>query len=219
MRGMVVAPDAFARQMRLLRTFGYRGLAMHDLLPYLTGEKTGKVVGITFDDGYRNNLDNALPILTRHGFSATCYAVSHALGGANTWDRSLGVPSKPLMTAEDFRVWLAAGMEVGAHSRDHADLTHCTPESASDQIAGCRQDLEDALGTAVRHFCYPYGRFTADHAALVEAAGYDTATTVQRGRTRADDSFFALPRVLVAQSTTLAHLLLKLKTRYEDRHR
>ncbi len=219
LRGMVVSPRAFARQMKLLKLLGYRGLALRELMPYLSGAQRGNVVGITFDDGYRNNLDNALPALHANGFSATCYVVSHALGGTNAWDAQFGVPAKPLMREEDLRAWLDAGMEVGAHSRDHVDLLRCSPEQAHEQIAGCRDDLENALGIEVRHFCYPYGRHNAEHQKLAEAAGYHTATTVQRGRARAGDNLFALPRVLIAQSTHLGHLLLKLKTAYEDKRR
>ncbi|NCX06152.1 MAG: polysaccharide deacetylase family protein, partial [Actinobacteria bacterium] len=54
LRGLVVAPTSFARQMHLLKLLGYQGLSMTDLLPYLRGERVGKVVGITFDDGFLN---------------------------------------------------------------------------------------------------------------------------------------------------------------------
>ncbi|MEN9670911.1 MAG: hypothetical protein RL018_1188, partial [Pseudomonadota bacterium] len=70
-RGLYVSPAAFARQMGWLKFLGYQGLSMTDLQPYLKGEKTGKVVGITFDDGYLNNLTLALPVLQKHGFSST----------------------------------------------------------------------------------------------------------------------------------------------------
>jgi peptidoglycan/xylan/chitin deacetylase (PgdA/CDA1 family) len=61
-RGLYVAPAAFARQMAWLKLLGYKGLSMGALQPYLRGELSGKVVGITFDDGYRNNLTHALPV-------------------------------------------------------------------------------------------------------------------------------------------------------------
>jgi len=79
LRGLIVAPSSFAWQMRLLRWMGYRGLSMHDLEPYLNGHEKGKVVGITFDDGYQNNLQHALPILKKTASplpvmaSATCW--------------------------------------------------------------------------------------------------------------------------------------------------
>lgn len=217
MRGLVVAPGAFARQMALLKALGYCGLAMRDLWPYLTGEKQGKVVGITFDDGYLNNLQHAAPVLQRQGFTATCYAVSGAFGGTNDWDAAAGVPQKRLMALDDWRAWLACGMEVGAHSRHHVDLTQIDPERAQAEIGGCRKDLEQALHTEVRHFCYPYGRYTEAQRQMVEEAGYLSATTVRRGRVQAGEESFALPRVLVAQSTHLLHFWLKLATRYEDK--
>ena len=65
LRGLTVTPERFGRQMGLLRWMGYRGVSINELEPYLRGEKTGKVVGITFDDGYRNNLEHALPVLQR----------------------------------------------------------------------------------------------------------------------------------------------------------
>ena len=66
MRGMHVPPKRFKFQMWLLKLLGYKGLSMRDLKPYLSGKKTGKVIGITFDDGYRNNLENAAPILNKY---------------------------------------------------------------------------------------------------------------------------------------------------------
>jgi len=62
LRGLVVSPSSFSRQMMLLRLLGYKGLSMTALEPYLTGEKSGKVVGLTFDDGYQNNVRHALPV-------------------------------------------------------------------------------------------------------------------------------------------------------------
>lgn len=217
LRGLVVSPGSFARQMWLLRLLGYRGLSMRDLEPYLSGEKRGRVVGITFDDGYQNNLHNALPVLQRHGFTATIYAVSSMIGGTNSWDRGL-VTEKPLMSQKDWQAWLSAGMDVGSHTRTHADLDKLDEAKALDQIQNSRSELEQTLGYEVRHFCYPYGRYRPEHARMAEQAGYRTATTTRRGRVHPGDDPMRLRRVLVAQATNLGHLLLKLVTRYEDRH-
>lgn len=217
MRGLVVAPQTFAWQMRMLALLGFRGLSMRDLEPYRRGERAGKVAGITFDDGYRNNLQHALPVLLRHGFTASCYAVSGQIGGSNKWDGPIGVPSKPLMDQADLRHWTQAGMEVGAHTRDHLDLTKIDLAAARNQIVGCRADLEDALDAPVHHFCYPYGHFDARHVALVRQAGYRTATTMRRGRAAPDADPLRLPRVLVARSTHPGYFFLKLCTAYEDR--
>lgn len=200
LRGLTVTPKGFARQMQLLKTLGWRGLSMSGLLPYLNGEQVGKVVGLTFDDGYRNNLQHALPVLQAHGFAATCYAVSQAFEGRNAWDEPLGIPQKPLLSAREMRAWVEGGMEIGAHSRHHADLTAIDLERAAEEIAGCKSELETMVDREVRHFCYPYGRFGADHVALVREAGYVTATTTVRGRARPGDPMLELPRIMVART-------------------
>ena len=219
MRGLVVSPRSFARQMAMLRLMGYQGVSMRDLEPWLRGERHDRVVGITFDDGYRNNLLQALPVLRRNRFTATCYAVSSAFGDWNTWDAAQGVPKATLMDKSDFKQWLGAGMDVGAHTRRHLDLTTIDDTTALDEIAGSKKELEVTLDTEVRHFCYPYGHFNDAHRAMVASAGYVSATTVRRGRAWPGDDVFALPRVLVSQSNHLGHFLAKLTTGYEDRHR
>lgn len=226
-RSLIVTPSAFARQMATLRLLGYRGVSLRDLEPWLTGEhsdrvvtaRQDKLVGISFDDGYRNNLEYALPVLRANGFTATCYAISDALGASNEWDADKGVQSKPLMTADELRQWIASGMDVGAHTRHHVDLKAQDSDVARDEIFGAKRELEAALGTEVRHFCYPYGSFDASHRAMVEAAGYVSATTVQRGRANSADDRYALPRIPIVHSTTLPVFVAKIATRYEDRHR
>jgi peptidoglycan/xylan/chitin deacetylase (PgdA/CDA1 family) len=216
LRGLVVSPASFARQMRLLRLMGYRGLSMRDLEPYLRGERLGKVVGLTFDDGYQNNVCHALPVLQHHGFTATCYGVSSMIGGTNSWDRGI-VAEKPLMSLNDWCTWRDAGMDIGSHTRIHADLTRLEPRQAQEQIAGSKHELEQALSCEVRHFCYPYGRYTEEHSRLVREAGYASATTTQRGRVRPGDEPYTLKRVLVARATHLLQFALKIATAYEDR--
>lgn len=216
LRGLVVSPQAFRRQMQLLKWMGYTGLSMRNLEPYLCGERQGKVVGITFDDGYQNNLQYALPTLKKMGFSATCYAVSSMLGGQNSWDLGIGVAQKPLMSKENFLEWLAAGMDVGSHTRTHADLTAISLQSAVEQIQGSKIELESALGCEVRHFCYPYGRFNDLHLIEVQRAGYITATTTQRGRVKLGEEQLKLKRVLIAQATSSIHFSLKILSSYED---
>lgn len=216
-RSLYVAPDDFARQMAALSFLGYRGLSMSALMPYLTGEKTGKVVGITFDDGYLNNLTHALPVLTRHGFSSTCYVVSQQVGKTNAWDREAGIAQTPLMNAGHLRRWRAGGQEVGAHTRHHVRLTHADAPTSADEIALCKTELESMLDGPVRHFCYPYGEYTQEHVALARQAGYHTVTTTRRGRCQSGADALQLPRVPVLRATTLPLLWLKVATRYEDR--
>jgi peptidoglycan/xylan/chitin deacetylase (PgdA/CDA1 family) len=218
-RSLYVSSCAFARQMFVLKLLGYQGLSMSALLPYLKGEKTGKVVGITFDDGYLNNLTNALPVLRKHGFSSTCYAVSQKLGKTNDWDHDAGIAPTPLMNASQLRQWLAGGQEVGAHTRHHVRLTQAAASTCVDEISLSKSELEAMTDAPVRHFCYPYGDYTAEHVAMAKAAGFESVTTTQRSRCQSGEDMLQLPRVPVVRSTLLPFFLLKAATAYEDRRR
>lgn len=217
LRSLYVRTGAFGRQMWLLKLLGYRGISMSEAMPYLRGEKTGKVVAITFDDGYLDTLEQALPILNTFGFSATCYFVSGRLGGFNDWDAAALNVNKQLMTKEQMLAWHAAGMEVGAHSRTHPRLTRCSDAQLAEELAGSKVDLEALTGASVTQFCYPYGDLDNRVAEAARKAGFSAATTVQRGRAQPGDDVMLLRRILVSGSNTLIHLLLKLFTRYEDK--
>lgn len=192
---------------------------MTALMPYLRGERKGKVVGITFDDGYLNNLVHAAPVLKQVGFSATCYVVSQLLGKTNVWDVESGIEQTPLMNVSQLRQWQALGNEVGAHTRNHARLLQLNSALARDEIVGCKSELESLLGVPVNHFCYPYGEYNSDHVTIGQEAGYQTVTTTRRGRCLAGEDLLQLPRVPVVRRTSRLALWLKMATRYEDRRR
>lgn len=216
-RSLYVSPKAFARQMALLDFLGYRGLSMSALVPYLLGEKSGKVVGLTFDDGYLNNLTLALPVLQRLGFSSTCYAVSALAGKTNSWDADIGIGQTQLMSNAEMAQWVAGGQEIGSHTKSHVDLTAVALDVATSEINSGTLELTAALQTPIKNFCYPFGRYRPEHIEVVAAGGYATATTTNRGRCHAGCSMLELPRIPVLKSTTLPLLWLKIASRYEDK--
>lgn len=217
LRGLYVRTGAFARQMWLLKLLGYQGLSMSAAMPYLRGEKSGRVAVITFDDGYVDTLEQALPVLNTFGFSATCYVVSGRTGEHNDWDAAALNVRKELMSNEQVKAWQTAGMEVGAHSRTHPRLTACTDAELQSELAGSKADLEALTGAPVTQFCYPYGDLDVRVADAVRQAGYSAATTTQRGRARTGDDPMRLRRILVSGSNMLHLFLIKLLTAYEDK--
>lgn len=206
----LTTPEAFERQMGWLSECGYQALAMRDLEPYLRGEKTGKVVGLTLDAAVAV-AEHALPVLLRHGFTSTCFAISGRLG--TTWTDERGGVPVPLMDARQLRAWVAAGQEVGAYSRHHVDLRTLDDWSAWTEIAGCKDDLEQLTEAPVRHYCYPYGQVAPVLAAMVRAAGYASATTVLpprvMPRSDAGKDLFALPGVSVSATPQPAAVWLR----------
>lgn len=218
-RSLYVSPAAFSRQMALLRMLGYRGVSMTDAMPYLRGEQQGRVAVITLDDGYVDNLESALSVLHRYGFTATCYVVSGRIGEYNVWDaEKLGV-RKPLMSVSQLRAWHDAGMEVGAHTRTHVRLSQCSDQEQRDEIQGCKAELEDNLGAPVTQFCYPYGDHDARAVDVARQAGYAAATTTHRGRASvgAGVDMWRLPRIQVARHHVLPQVAAKVLTGYEDK--
>ena len=218
-RSLYVAPEAFARQMEWLKMLGYTGLSMSDLQPYLLGEKCGKVVGITFDDGYQNNLVHALPVLQKQGFSSTCYVVSGLLGKTNVWDESAGIAQTPLMSESEIRQWKAAGQEIGSHTHQHIDLIAADDQTCRAEMGLGKTELEVLTDQPVNHFCYPYGRYELKHKAIAGELGFVTATTTARSRCHAQMDLLQLPRVPVLRSTSLPIFWLKIATGYEDRRK
>lgn len=219
MRSLHVPPKLFKLQMWLIKILGFKGLSMGDLQPYLTGKKTGKVVGLTFDDGYKNNLTGALPILKKYGFSATCYVVSQNIGGINHWDIDKDIPENPMMDKNEIQQWIDAGMEIGSHTQNHVFLSKIDQKDTITEIKHSKHDLEKMFEVSIEHFCYPYGDYNDSIISITKEAGYQTATTVNRGISNINDNLLTLPRIPITHHT-LAHLfLLKILSKYEDKRR
>ena len=157
--GLEVSAEDFERQVRWLARRGYTGIRASDWARWRR-EGRGlprKPVLLTFDDGYADLTEYALPVLRRHGFSATVFIVTGQVGGTNAWDEARGYASLRLMTADQIRSWAAQGIEFGAHSRTHADLTALPAAQVAEEVVGSRDDLAAILGCPVVSFAYPYG--------------------------------------------------------------
>jgi peptidoglycan/xylan/chitin deacetylase (PgdA/CDA1 family) len=216
MRSLHVSPIKFKFQMWLLKILGYKGISIRELAPYLLGKKHGKVVGITFDDGYQNILINAAPILSKYGFTATSYIVSKRIGRSNEWDMKNHITQRPLMNKYEIEKWLNYGMDIGAHSQTHPDLTNISNQRINKEINQCKLDLEKLFDIKVVDFCYPYGRFNNLVYESTSKAGYFSATTMIRGRASKVADMLELPRIPIT-NRTLPHLFLtKILTSYED---
>ena len=216
MRSLHVSPKKFGFQMWILNMLGYKGLSMRELTPFLEGKK-GKVVGITFDDGYQNNLSNAAPILKKYDFTATCYLVSQRIGNTNSWDLDKDITQRPLMNHAEIEKWLNLGLDIGAHTQTHPLLEKLSYEKSEEEIVNCKSDLEQMFKVHIKDFCYPFGRFDDKHIKILKKAGFITATSMNRGRASTDSNKLILPRIPINHHT-LPHLFLaKILTNYEDR--
>jgi peptidoglycan/xylan/chitin deacetylase (PgdA/CDA1 family) len=195
----------FALQMRYLKMAGYKVLSMSDAVRTLQDGQAvpAKAVVLTFDDAYENFYEYALPHLRAHGFPATVYAISGMLGKKADWLLPDGHEAAALMSAARLRELPAFDIEVGSHSRSHVRLAGLQADRAREEIFSSKTELEDALGSRIDHFCYPYGSHDRQAMDLLAEAGYRSATTCERApASRADDPL-ALPRKAVAWGDSL----------------
>lgn len=201
---ITVTPDRLDAQLRWLRRRGLRGVPVAELLAARARDAAGDLVGLTFDDGYADFVEHALPCLRRWGCGATLFVLPGRLAGDNAWD-PLG-PRKPLLSADGIRHAAAEGVEIGSHGLTHVDLTTADDAVLTAETAGSRALLAELTGAPVTGFCYPYGTVDARAAGAVRAAGYTYACAIDPGPLTGP---YALPRVHVGQRDTSVRLLLK----------
>lgn len=199
--GMFVNPHKFDKQMKLLSRLGYQGVSLEKAMSF--DRKKGRPLAITFDDGYKDNLENALPILVRYGFTATCFVVTSLLGRYNDWRIRNTVPKCSLMSVSDLHEWQSAGMEVGAHSRTHKRLTGLSDHDLRNEVKGSKQELEDILHVEVKYFSYPFGNYDTKCRAVVTSAGFKGAVTATMRRTGPLLDIYALSRIGVMEHSSL----------------
>src|SRR5207248_8382795 len=126
---LTVTPERFAEQVEYLHAHGYRSLTLGQ---WSRSGKDGPAVVLTFDDGYRDFLENAFPILQQHGFTATVFMIPDHVGRAATWSRRFGDPV-PLLSWDEIERLSRAGIEFGSHTASHRPLTALPPRDALEQ--------------------------------------------------------------------------------------
>jgi peptidoglycan/xylan/chitin deacetylase (PgdA/CDA1 family) len=202
---VTVRPERFAQQLRWLRRRGLRGVGMRELLQARRDGRGAGLVGLTFDDGYRDFLTEVVPALDRYGFTATVFVVAGGLGGHNAWDEP--GPRKPLMTAAEVRRVADAGVEIGSHSFSHVQLPEVSDGALFDEVRRSRLLLAEIAGREVTGFCYPYGGVGEREIEAVRAAGYDYACATKTPEALAGRH--AVPRTFIGDRDTSPRLFAK----------
>ncbi len=191
---LAVTPRRFRDQMELLAAAGYEAVGVPEAARRLdAGEPTGSVVGLSFDDGYADVGEHALPVLARLGFSATVYVPTRVIDGSA---RFVWYEQQPPMLGWDEIAELDRGGTLGfeAHTLTHPNLLAVDDASCREEIAGSKAELEERLGRPVTSFCYPAGLFGERERRLVEEAGYGSAASCEPGVNDAGTDRLALRR-------------------------
>jgi peptidoglycan/xylan/chitin deacetylase (PgdA/CDA1 family) len=194
---LTVTPERFRRQVQWLRWRGYKGITPAQWLAWrTTGERLPeRPVLFTFDDAYADCATFAFPVLERFGFRSAIFVISGQVGGTTPWD------GLSMMTMEQIRYWNTHGVEIGAHTRTHPDLTAASEEAVADEVAGSKEDLIKA-GLSPLSFAYPYGSLDQRVQKSVERV-FSLAFTCEEGLNDLRTDPLLLKRTMVQPSDTL----------------
>lgn len=165
--GIWVTPKQFDKQMQYLYKNKYNSIFPEE-------NKKEKDIIITFDDGYESFYWEAFPILSKYGFKAIVFIPSKYIGKNSEWDVNFGKKEIHLSLQQLIEL-KKYGIEIGSHSSNHLELKKLPIEKAKEEIINSKKELEDKLGSEVKYFSFPFGRYNNYLVNLVKDAGYKFA--------------------------------------------
>ncbi len=197
-QSLSVSAARFERQMRYLAEHGWSSLTLEQYCGVIDGHlpPSPKSVLITFDDGFSGLIDQAAPILATYGLHATIFVVTGCLGGTANWTGEDPLVRRPTLDRDHIARLVAMGLDFGAHSISHRNLTTLDSAEVEEEIAGSIDQLAAITGRKVWAFAYPYGAMNEMVRAI--AAKYaPLAFATTEGLSKAGVDRWALPRTMV----------------------
>lgn len=203
-----VPTQRFRAHLDLLQQAGFRFLTVAGLAARADGGTPPPgLAALTFDDGMENNHTVALPILREYGIPATVYVTTGLIGRANPW-----VAGARMMDAGQLRELAQAGVELGAHTVSHPDLSLADPDTCRREIVESRETLERLTGAPVRTFAYPSCRYGPAALEAVREADFLAAVTCEG---RGGWGRYEMKRALITGNDGLPTFMLKLVDAYQ----
>lgn len=198
-RRLTVDPREFARQLDWLAAHGYHTVTDRQVYDALErgAALPRRPVLITFDDGYRDVLGEAAPILRRLHMHATAFVITGRVSG----------PDRSFLTWPQVRRLERDGFDIGSHSVTHRDLTTLPPAALRSELAASARALERHLRHPVQWLAYPFGAFDAQVERDARAAGYVLGLTTLGGTVQDAAHPLELRRVEVQATTPVGGLV------------
>lgn len=206
-----VHPEDFEAQLRWLRENDYVSLTFEQwrVISDRRSRLPARSVMLTFDDGFADFPQYALPLLDRYGFQGTMFVVTDHVGASNVWDEQLGerIPLMSWTAIADIR---ARGIQVGSHSSRHDPLVSLSASALGEDLCRSRLALYQRLGDGTSAICYPYGLYDVGVLAVARASGFRYGVTTEEWQASLGDDLLRLPRLEVRGNDTLAEFAAKL---------
>jgi peptidoglycan/xylan/chitin deacetylase (PgdA/CDA1 family) len=208
---LCVAPERFRGQIELLRAAGYQFVTVAELARRAGGsEPPPGLVALSFDDGMDNNHHVLLPILREHGIPATVYVTTGLIGRPNPW--MAPESGARMMTVDELRDLARAGVELGAHTVTHPDLSTLAEHDCLREMVESREAIERLVGVEVSTFAYPFFKLSPAAIAAARRAGFEAAVT---GDARGSWAPFELKRSMITGKDGRPSFVLKVADAYD----
>lgn len=160
--------EKFTRDLDAIQELGYKTITFYDL--YQGNQLPEKPIILTFDDGYSDFYQNALPLLLERNMTGVIYAITGRI------DQSGYMTEAQIVDAK------IKGIEIGSHTITHPNLSNTEPDRAINEIKASKSKLEAMISDEIVSFCYPSGYFSDQTIEIIKEAGYSYAVTTKIGR-------------------------------------
>lgn len=200
LKGLRVSIKNFEKQIAYLHKKGYKSYTLCEMIEKRENLSPKSVV-ITFDDGYKDNLTNALPILQKYNFKATIFVIINRFD--NDWALYRKIKNANVvnhidkLSDDDIKKLLNSGLiEIGAHTLNHKNFHSISFEEKKEEIIKSKKILEEKFHIKCKTFSYPFGIYEKGDEEIVKKAGFIGAVTTKTKRVDLNmDNIYLLPRI------------------------
>lgn len=221
-----VTRENFAKHLAYFQAHNFTPITFHDYQDFASGRRPlaefpRRPIMLTFDDGYVDNYTNLLPLMQQYGYRGVLYLLGDFDIRYNQWDADFD-PTEPraaIMDAAQKQAFVTAGWEIGAHTMSHIKLPELPATEALAEMQQSKTALEQALGTEIISFAYPYGALNEDVKALAQQAGFTYAVATDTGGLHLEDDRMQIFRINMFPHETPGSLFKKTATWYRRYYR
>ncbi len=176
-RGGFTPPSRFARQMAYLKKSGFVFYTATELIEFYleNNQFPPNGIAVTFDDGWRDNYMNALPVIKCLGIKATIFIVPSCIGTTSSKVMAEGEIEREHLSREEILEMSANGIEFGSHSMNHKLFDRVTEQEVKYEVEESKKHLEELLQKPCKTFAYPGGFYSEASRQMVKDAGYIAA--------------------------------------------
>lgn len=200
---LALPPELFERQLALLRRLGYRSGGLEDLERLRRGERLPRRTAfLTFDDGFRDNLLVAQPLMAEYGFHPIVFVLPPLLdeGRGFEWPELVEAHAREpqllrSLTWDEVERMVEQGAEVGSHTLSHPHLPELDDERLTAELVESRRVLVERFGSC-EMLAYPFGEWNPRVAGAAQDAGYRFAFSLPQGPQKAVGAL-CIPRLNV----------------------